>query len=302
MVPAGRTASSAPCKPGDNSSDLCSKLRPGTVYGELASAALATRAPEGQRHNPRRVHAGVPSGTRGGAIVRLVSPDGAADLSQSESRKYPDDLGRLQAGRAHIIQLWNDHRMTGGISFSRGDLFPAPTPAPTQPATDETLPPRGSMELDSMGCSFSPIPLFEGSHPGWTGRPPAEGTAGYGGFPDTANTSSTENLFWGFGADPVRYAEFIVVWQPQTAAHKVKLVYMPTNVEDGYGTWHEICHIDGAPDANGWGPRSFRFDCTRVMQAAQAARKDWYVGVQVYGDGVAPVTLWKSRLYLVWER
>lgn len=137
------------------------------------------------------------------------------------------------------------------------------------------------------------IPVFEGAHPGWTGRPPAEWQ-----FPDTANTSSTEDLWFSKGMRPITEAQWIVVWEPRNTAQYCRFCAMPMNPADGYGTWSEICSIQGAADQYGWGPRSFRFNCTPYFQQARLNAKDLYIGFQLWGDGSTPLTVWKSRLLL----
>jgi hypothetical protein len=155
-------------------------------------------------------------------------------------------------------------------------------------------PPQEPREFSEMLCIPTVIPVFEGAHPGWTGRPPAEWQ-----FPDTANTSSTEDLWFSMGFAKVREAQWIVVWNPTNDKHFCRFVAMPMG--EGYGTWSEITQIQGAEDKYGWGPRSYRFNCTQYFQDAQANKKDTYIGFQVMGDGVAPMTVWKSRLLMVWE-
>jgi hypothetical protein len=170
-----------------------------------------------------------------------------------------------------------------------------PDPPPPIIITDQLMPPPQAARELSMTEGFPCyLPVFEGAHPGWIGRPPNEWQ-----FPDTANTSSTEDLWLSKGIRPIGEAQWVIDWEPKNTSHFGRFIYMPMSEKEGYGTWTEICQIQGAEDKYGWGPRSFRFNCTEFFQQARLTQHDLYIGFQVKGDGITPMTVWKSRL-LFW--
>jgi len=145
-------------------------------------------------------------------------------------------------------------------------------------------------------ASYSWVPLFGPVHPGWEGHPPAAWV-----FPDTANTSSTEDFYFANDWMPIKSSEFILVWQPSSEALFARLVEMPMAIADGYGTWSTVCSIQGLADANGWGPRSFRFNLTEWLRQQRLNKINKYVGLQVWGDGLALMRLWKSRILIEYD-
>lgn len=180
---------------------------------------------------------------------------------------------------------------------------PPPPPPPSPIDEDEKLPPKMyPMESTDMPASSNIIPLFGPCHPGWEGHPGPDWV-----FPDTANTSNTENLYFGTWLyDEIAYSPAIVVWQPTDPSQWVKLIWMPTG-GPGYGTWHDIAMLqgergDGVSLPEGWGPRSWRPDLTAFLQERRAAREDIYLGINVKGNSNAIMMLWKSNIHIVHDR
>lgn len=190
-------------------------------------------------------------------------------------------------------EYWN--RYLGRFYTVRVDVTAAGSSA--SPVSDESVatPISPVVAADpSFARTFSVIPVFEGAHPGWTGYPGGEWQ-----FPDTANTSSTEDFLFAYGFAPMEAVEWILIWQPSSENQFARLVQMPMAIEDGYGTWHEVASIRAAADQYGWGARSHRADLTTAMNDLRLDRKNRYFGLQIWGDG-RPMTIWKSRIRILW--
>lgn len=173
-------------------------------------------------------------------------------------------------------------------------------PAPVQPAPEPALTPPQSIAPADLDAEVLEVwnswcPIFGPVHPGLEAHP------GAWQFPDTANTSSTEDFIFADGWKPVRRAEFIIIWQPSNESQWARIIEMPMAIADGYGTWTEVCKIQGLRDANGWGPRSFRFDATAWLRQQRLNRINKYIGFQVCGDGAAIMLIWKVRLLIEYE-
>lgn len=134
--------------------------------------------------------------------------------------------------------------------------------------------------------------LFGPEHRGYIGQ---QGPSWQ--MPDTANSSSIKPFYFEMGMPSMRWATWVMIWQPgQNGTSKTRLIMMDTG-GPGYGNWEELHVFEGPANR---GPMVSGVDLTDKFQKLVDDKVSKYIGFQMWDDGTNPYTLWESRIETNW--
>lgn len=117
---------------------------------------------------------------------------------------------------------------------------------------------------------------------------------------ETANSSSIMRLYFNLGLPEIERVTWDVVWTPGKSGNaKARLIgyeYLKDSVD-----LEEIAVIQPPAGHDGPIPSENWEQVTAALQKYRLTNRERYLGVQFADDGVNPLTIYRSQLYIYWQ-